>query len=141
MNNTCIKECCKAHVDYWTEIVLRLETIIEQLRGALGYPVKGNISQDNTILNGIADALSKQITALEAESTTQKETIKFLKEQLRKYQRTMIRRGEALEQYADKNLWQGCNCHDPLQVIFTGQVKFYGYEIAAEALKGGEDEI
>ncbi|HSW65053.1 MAG TPA: hypothetical protein VLH56_17340 [Dissulfurispiraceae bacterium] len=46
----------------------RLNTYIHQLRGALGYAVPGHIPENPDILNGIADALSKQNDKLHREA-------------------------------------------------------------------------
>jgi hypothetical protein len=46
-----------------------LSVRIEQHRGALGYSVPGDIPEDPSIKNGIAEALHQQLTALSAEPT------------------------------------------------------------------------
>jgi hypothetical protein len=51
---------------------------IEQHRGALGYPVPGNIPQDFTIKNGLADALHAQLTQAQADAAALREALQSL---------------------------------------------------------------
>ena len=57
-------------------IISQQSTLIHQLRGALGYPVQGDIIGNPEIVNGIAEALSQQLSE-------QAETIERLKNELR----------------------------------------------------------
>ena len=56
----------------------------------------------------------------------------FLKEQLRKYQKTMRRYQSVLEKYADKGNWNCC------AGFFDAFTLCNGYELAQEVLKEGE---
>lgn len=50
----------------------QLILLIEQLRGALGYPVKGDIPENPEIVNGIAQALNQRLKFLLQQNQTYK---------------------------------------------------------------------
>jgi len=52
--------------DHLAEIAKK-DVYIQQLRGALGYSVSGNISEKPEILNGLADALHRQLAEKDKE--------------------------------------------------------------------------
>ena len=53
-------------IKYLLSILEEKEIYIEQLRGALGYSVSGDIRENPDIHNGIAEALHQQISEKEA---------------------------------------------------------------------------
>lgn len=68
-------------IDLATWLVDRVPMLIvyvHQLRGALGYPVPGHIRENPDILNGIADALSRELEELRAENKQLEERLDLI---------------------------------------------------------------
>ncbi len=66
--------------------IKELEIYTQQLRGALGYSVPGNIRENPEIHNGIAEALQQRVESLEANlarEMTYKETVEALERDLK----------------------------------------------------------
>jgi len=61
-------ERLEAEANQLREEIERLNIVVQQHRGALGYPVPGDIMDDPNIMNGLADAREREIELLRADN-------------------------------------------------------------------------
>ncbi len=90
----------RGYIGYEETLLSSLEKAqiyIEQLRGALGYAVSGDIRENPEIKNGLADALFRQVNELKVQLENEKQSHRIWKEQYNKLEPQAEKWEEELE--------------------------------------------